>query len=101
MTQNQPTHPTQVTRLTNGALIIGKTSVSKSEVTIMDPFTIIPSQEGLQLFPFDADILGEPLDEMTIDKSQTLYSKEPNKELITTYLTNLSGIILPKNDLII
>ena len=96
-----PTPITKVTRLTNGAIIIGKTYQIKDKITIIDPYTIIPTEEGLQMFPFDKDILGVSLKEMNLDTSQTMYSEEPEQELSTTYLTNLSGIEIPTSDLIL
>ncbi len=96
-----PTPITKVTRLTNGAIIIGKTHQIKDKITITDPYTIIPTEEGLQMFPFDKDILGVSLKEMNLDTTQTMYSEEPEQELSTTYLTNLSGIEIPTSDLIL
>ncbi len=100
-----PTPITKVTRLMNGAIIIGKTyqtkNATKNTITILDPYTIIPTEEGLQMFPFDKDILGVDLPEMNLDTTQTMYSEEPDVELSTTYLTNLSGIEIPTSDLIL
>ena len=97
-----PTPITKVTRLTNGAIIIGKTHQIKDKITIADPYTIIPTEEGLQMFPFDKDILGVTLKEMKLDDVQTMYSEKPSQELSTTYLTHLSGIELePQKELIL
>ncbi len=96
-----PTPITKVTRLMNGAIIIGKTYKSKNTIVILDPYTVLPTQEGLQMYPFDKDLLGVDLKEMVIDTNQTMYSEEPSTELSTTYLTNLSGIEIPTSDLIL
>ena len=88
----QQTPLTQIARLQNGAIIIGKTSLDENKYVIEDPYTVIPGADGLQMFPFDKDLLGVTLEKMSIDQSQVMYSQEPHQDIANTYLTNLSGI---------
>jgi len=96
-----PEATTKVTRLINGALIIGKTTQNFEKITITKPYTIIPGQQGLEMYPFDADILGHELEEMELSKEQTMYSEAPGKELTNTYIEAISGIQAEKKQEII
>ena len=83
---------TKITKLITNQMIIGKTTHSGNITTIEQPYVVVPDPAGIQIFPYDAAILGRELEYITIDNSNTLYSSEVSEELRNNYLTAISGI---------
>ncbi len=86
------TSKTQITKLITNALIIGKTYQSGNIIHIEKPYACYPTPEGLQMQPFDKEILGKDLDIISIDNKNVVYSTEPSQDIINTYLKAISGI---------
>ena len=83
---------TKITKLITNQMIIGKTTHSGNITTIEQPYVVVPDPAGIQIFPYDAAVLGRELEYITVDNSNTLYSSEVAEELRNNYLTAISGI---------
>jgi len=102
-TPETPETPTvQLTRLNTNQLILGKTTATNTQITILEPYEGIPTEGGLQIIPFDQHICGVKLNLVTIQKNNCIYTNDVSKELANLYLTQISGIIAgPKKELIL
>jgi len=83
----------QLTRLITNQLIIGKSYQSGNIVTIEDPYECIPTQEGIQMLPFDQHITGKVIPYVQVYNNNTLYTALVSDDLRNKYLTTISGII--------
>ncbi len=70
-------------------IMIGEVLETTNTFKIYKPYNIIPTQEGLQLFPFDAEIIGKELEQTEIYKSNLIYCTEPGKAVHYDYLNAL------------
>ena len=91
----------KITRTNVNLYVIGKTTHSGNITTIEKPYEIIMAPEGIQMIPMDQHLLGKELDYITISNDFTLYSEEPSESVRNVYLETISGIEVPKNELII
>ena len=87
-----PNTTVKLTKLITNQYIIGKTTSENTNITIYQPYMVIPDPSGIQIFPYDEAIIGKQLDEITIELDSTIYSTETGQELTNTYLTAISGI---------
>jgi len=88
------TSTTKITKLITNQMIIGKTTHSGNITTIEQPYMVVPDPSGIQIFPYDAAILGRELEYITVSNDSTIYSSEVGEELRNNYLTAISGITL-------
>ena len=86
------TQTVKLTKLITNQYIIGKTTETSTTITIADPYMVIPDPSGIQLFPYDEAIIGQKLDFINVDVSNSLYCTEVGADLRNTYLTDKSGI---------
>ena len=91
----------KVTRTITNLYVIGKTSHSGNITTIEKPYEIITTMEGVQMIPMDQHILGKELDYITIKNDDLYYSDAPSEQLRNLYLETISGIEVPKQEIII
>lgn len=77
----------QLTRTITNQLIIGETSLSNDNILITKPYVVVPTQDGLQLFPYDAEIIGKELELIQLNNQNIIYSTEPNPDLVNAYVT--------------
>jgi len=91
----------KITRTITNTYIIGKTTHSGNITTIEKPYELIMGMDGISLIPMDKHIIGHELEYVTIKNDDTLYSVEPSSEVRNTYLEQLSGIEVPKQELIV
>jgi len=91
----------KLTRTNVNLYVIGKTTHSGNITTIEKPYEIIMGMEGIQMIPFDKHLLGKDLDYVTINNKDVLYSEEPAEDLRNLYLESISGIEVPKQELIL
>ncbi len=83
----------KLTRTLHNQLIIGKTDEADQNITIHNPYNVMPGVDGINLFKMDFEIVGKEIKEITLPKSILMYCTEPSQELINTYLKDISGII--------
>ena len=91
----------KLTRTNVNLYVIGKTIHSGNITTIEKPYEVIMNMEGIQMIPMDKHLLGKDLDYVTISNNDVLYSEEPGEDLRNLYLESISGIEVPKQELII
>ncbi len=91
----------KITRTNVNLYVIGKTTHSGNITTIEKPYEIIMSPEGIQMIPMDQHLLGKELDYITISNDFTLYSEEPTESVRNVYLETISGIEVPKQEIIL
>ena len=91
----------KLTRTVVNLYVIGKTTHSGGITTIEDPYEVIMNMEGIQMIPMDKHLLGKSIPYITIKNDDTLYSEEPGEDLRNLYLETISGIEVPKQELII
>jgi arginine utilization protein RocB len=91
----------KLTRTIVNLYIIGKTTHSGNITTIEKPYEVIMGMEGIQMIPMDKHLLGKDLEYVTINNNDTLYSEEPGDDLRNLYLETISGIEIPKQELIL
>ena len=92
---------TRILRTIANQIIIGNITESSDKYIIEVPYVVIPTQEGIQIYPFDAEIIGEDLDVMEVAKINVLYCTTAGEALQNAYTTATTGIELPTNQLII
>jgi hypothetical protein len=93
----------KLTRTNVNLYVIGKTSLSQiGDYTIIEkPYEVIMGMEGIQMIPMDKHLLGKDLQNITINNNDILYSEEPSEDLRNLYLESISGIEVPKQELIV
>jgi hypothetical protein len=97
----RPEPTVALTKLITNQLILGKTSTFNGEVFIEQPYEGIPTPDGLQIIPYDEHITGVKIESISIPESNTIYTNEVSQELSNLYLTQISGIDIPKPSLIL
>jgi hypothetical protein len=91
----------KVIKLYNNTYIIGKEDrYGDATVTIKDPYMLFPDPSGIMIMPYDEVILGKKIKEIKVKQDQILYNEEPSETLRNQYLEQLSGIEIPKQDII-
>ena len=91
----------KVTRTITNLYVVGKTTYSGSIATIEKPYEIIQGLEGIQMIPMDQHLLGKELDYITIKNDNVIYSEQPGEALRNLYLETISGIEVPKPEIIV
>ena len=86
------TASTKLTKLITNQYIIGKTTQENNKTIIFDPYIVIPSHDGIQIFPYDEVIIGKKLEVMEINNDNIMYTTEVGTQLRNTYLQDISGI---------
>lgn len=86
------TQDIQILRTIANQIIIGTVTYKGDTVIINLPYNIMPTQEGLQLYPMDAEIIGKELEYAEIDKQNTIYITTPGEQLIKSYKKALKGL---------
>ena len=86
------TASTKLTKLITNQYIIGKTTQKDNKTTIYDPYMVIPSPDGIQMFPYDEAIIGKKLEVMEINNDNIMYTTEVGAQLRNIYLQDKSGI---------
>ncbi len=96
-----PTYKIQLTKLITNQLIVGNTHKSGDSVVVLNPYEAVVTQEGLQLIPLDEHILGVRLKELILPQGIVVYTNKVSRNLIGAYLEALTGIKIPKKELIL
>ncbi len=91
----------KITRTISNQYFIGKTIHSGNVTSIEQPYEIIMSVDGSQLVPLDKFLLGKDINVITLDNSNLIYSEEPVENVRNAYLETISGIEVPKNEIIV
>ena len=91
----------KLTKLITNQMILGKTTINQDTTIIEDPYMVVPTPEGIQMFPYDEAVLGTTLDQMTLNNINIIYSSEVGTSLKDTYLETKTGIEIPKKSLIL
>lgn len=91
----------RILRTIANQIIIGDTFIDNKTVSIKEPYDVIPTPNGIQLFPLDQDIIGVPLKETRIYKTNLLYITEPGVELTQAYENALNPLVEPQEKLIL
>ena len=84
----------KIIRTISNLIIIGEVIETEGKVTINKPFTVQPAQDGLQLFPTDAEIVGKEIESMEVPRSIVMYVAEPGDTIKDYYLSAVQGIQL-------
>lgn len=89
-------------RTVHNQLIIGKVLEFQTTIFVEMPYSIMPTQSGLDFQPLDKEMVGVEIEKITLYKESLLYFVEPSQEIKNAYLSAISGIeVEPKNPLIL
>ncbi|MDC0863116.1 hypothetical protein OAP74_01420 [bacterium] len=81
-------------RLSDSSEIICKIVSSDSNATIIsNPFSLIPTQQGVQLLP--AMMSADETKNVTINTNNITMYTETNKDIIASYIQASTGIVTP------
>ena len=81
-------------RLSDSSEIICKiVSTDSNETIISNPFSLIPTQQGVQLLP--AMMSADETKNVTINTNNITMYTETNKDIITSYIQASTGIVAP------
>ena len=81
----------KITRTMNNSLIVGETKQTAKNTTIKEPFAMIPMQEGIRMLPFDIELTGKRMEDITLSNDKIMYSVEPSSVIIDEYQKLLNG----------
>ena len=90
----------KLVRTLHNQLIIGRVTETSHIVTILNPYTVMPTGDGLEMYPLDLAIVGKDIEKITLDKSALLYWVIPGIELVDSYIKARTGIDLKKEIII-
>tara|TARA_R100001163_G_scaffold65591_1_gene63404 strand:- start:235 stop:531 length:297 start_codon:yes stop_codon:yes gene_type:complete len=86
-------------RLSDSSEIICKIVSSDSNETIIaNPFSLIPTQQGIQLLP--AMMSADETKNVTINTNNITMYTETNKDIIASYIQASTGIVTPKKGIL-
>ena len=81
-------------RLSDSSEIICKiVSTDSNETIISNPFSLIPTQQGVQLLP--AMMSADETKNVTINTNNITMYTETNKDIIASYIQASTGIVTP------
>jgi hypothetical protein len=81
-------------RLSDSSEIICKiVSTDSNETIISSPFSLIPTQQGVQLLP--AMMSADETKNVTINTNNITMYTETNKDIIASYIQASTGIVTP------
>ena len=81
-------------RLSDSSEIICKiVSTDSNETIISNPFSLIPTQQGVQLLP--AMMSADETKNVTINTNNITIYTETNKDIIASYIQASTGIVTP------
>ena len=69
----------------NNSLIIGETQEKENGTLILNPYAVIPMQEGIRLLPLDIEITGVKMPEIYLSNDKIMYSVEPSTIIVDQY----------------
>ena len=75
-------------------LIIGKTTETSHLVHITKPYYVSIQENGLELTPLDAELIGKEIQDIKLAKENLMYHTEPGEELTNAYIKAITGIIV-------
>ena len=75
----------KITRTMNNTLIVGETKETAKQVTIQDPYGMIPMEEGIRLVPLDIEITGFKMPEITLTQDKVMYTTDISEIIIAEY----------------
>jgi hypothetical protein len=78
-------------RTINNQMVIGPVVEVKDKVTVINPFSLIPTKDGLTLIPYDIDLTGYKLEQITFKGEHVLYVTDTSEQLAEEYLRILEG----------
>ena len=88
------TNKTYSLRLSDSSEIICKiVSTDSNETIISNPFSLIPTQQGVQLLP--AMMSADETKNVTINTNNITMYTETNKDIIASYIQASTGIVTP------
>ena len=79
-------------RLSDSSEIIAKVvSTDSTSTTISNPFSLIPTQQGVQLLP--AMMSADETKNVTINTNNITLCAETNKDVVSSYIQAVTGIV--------
>ena len=88
------TNKTYSLRLSDSSEIICKiVSTDSNETIISNPFSLIPTQQGVQLLP--AMMSADETKNVTLNTNNITMYTETNKDIIASYIQASTGIVTP------
>lgn len=81
----------KVVRTISNQIIIGDVTDTGNRYIVNIPYYIMPTQQGLQFLPMDAEILGTELPFAELSKDTTIYCTKPGVEISQAYENAISG----------
>ena len=76
-------------------LIIGETTETSHLVRIHKPYNVALTVEGMELYPFDQEIIQTEIEDITLSKENLMYWTEPGEKLVEAYIKARTGIEIP------
>jgi hypothetical protein len=81
-----------IVRTMNNQMIIGfSTDAGDNGVGINKPFSVIPLKEGIKLYPLDLELIGNPIENLVLQKANVLYQTDPSEVLKKEYVRIIKG----------
>ena len=76
-----------ILRTVNNQMVIGENTLLDDErIVLSDPFALVPMKEGIRLYPFDLELIGEAIGTVKFDTHNVLYVADPSDTLKDEYI---------------
>ncbi len=95
------TRKVQILKTFTNQIMIGRIQEFHDGATIYKPYSVVPTSDGIQIYPLDMEIIGKEIPEITIDQVNIFYITGCAQELENLYLQEISGIETPKPEIIV
>jgi ABC-type proline/glycine betaine transport system ATPase subunit len=78
-------------RTISNQMIVGKIIEAEDKVMVFQPFGLIPTKDGLTLIPYDIDLTGTKMEQVTFKAEHVLYTTIASEQLAAEYIRILEG----------
>ena len=69
----------------NGMLILGETVENSGVTVIYNPYSMIPTEEGIRLFPLDVELTGVVQESISLTPDKVFYTVVPSDVIVERY----------------